>query len=450
MPGRIVTLGGEGFPPDWIQLGYTTTPASVINGYNVARQIIDSINNRPDYVTSFDAADFPGIVYFPGNSVLDIAGMTSFYFKDSSLEYIDFTFPSSTISYLMECFKDCHALRYAKIRFEDGINVSDARYLFNNCDKMYHCDIDISNLGNLEKFDSAFEGCSQLESITLENDNVDSTTSMLKDCTAIKDVNINFSNASYANNICENAGSDHTEAKFTVSIGSDSTVCNYEEAFKGAIIAKNDSRIHLDHGVSFNEAFKNANVNGRIYSTKREGSYTPDHTSCFKGSFVHGRLSLIENDDNNIGNATSMFEDAYVYLGENSEMKALNCNKMFKNAHFEPQAEYGSGEYCLYVLTSQAEDFTEMFAGSNIKSMNHGVVPNLNNATTLTDMFANTSITNTSFMNRFLLRLANATAYTGTKTLAHLGFTSDNYSAATIQAMSNYSAFTAAGWSIGY
>ena len=83
MPGRIVTLGGEGFPPDWIQLGYTTTPASVINGFNVARQIIDSINNRPDYVTQFDAADFPGIVYFPGNSVLDTAGMTSFYFNDS-------------------------------------------------------------------------------------------------------------------------------------------------------------------------------------------------------------------------------------------------------------------------------------------------------------------------------------------------------------------------------
>ena len=452
MPGRIVTLGGEGFPPDWIQLGYSTTPASVINGYNVARQIIDSINNRPDYVTSFDAADFPGIVYFPGNSVLDIAGMTSFYFKDSSLEYIDFTFPSSTTSYLLECFKDCHALRYSKIRFEDGINVSDARYLFNNCDKMYHCDIDISNLGNLEKFDSAFEGCSQLESITLENDNVDSATSMLKDCTAIKDVNINFSDATYANNICENAGYDHTEAKFNVSIGSDSTVCSYEEAFKGARITSesgNNSEIHLDHGLTFVSTFESSYVKGYIYSTRREGAYTPNHTECFKGSEFRATLHLITNDDNNIGNATSMFEDAYIYSTASNTIKPSNCNSMFKGAHFEPGTDYGSGTYVMQVLTSIAEDFTDMFKNSNLKKF-YGNLPNFNSATVLTDMFANTPFNNKPDMNNILLRLANAGSYTGTKTLAELGLTSDNFTAAEIQAMSNYSAFTAAGWSIGY
>ena len=447
MPGRIVTLGGEGFPPDWIQLGYSTTPASVINGFNVARQIIDSINNRPDYVTSFDAADFPGIVYFPGNSVLDIAGMTSFYFKDSSLEYIDFTFPSSTTSYLLECFKDCHALRYSKIRFEDGINVSDSRYLFQNCDKMYHCDIDISNLGNLEKFDSAFEGCSQLESITLENDNVDSATSMLKDCTAIKNVNINFSNASYANNICENAGSDHTEAKFTVSIGSDSTVCNYTEAFKGAIIAKNDSRITLDHGYSFNSCFENARVRGSIRTTRREGAYSDDMTSMFKGANIKARLNLIANDEYSSGNCTSMFEDAYIYNdAADDPLMPTNCNAMFKGSTFSQEGI--SGYFIFHLDTSNCEDFREMFMNSNVNRIH--LVPSLISATQLDDMFKNTHITNTDTLNKLLLRLVNADAYTGTKTLAHLGFDSTNYPVATIQALSNYSAFTAAGWSIGY
>ena len=445
MPGRIVTLGGEGFPPDWIQLGYTTTPASVINGFNVARQIIDSINNRPDYVTQFDAADFPGIVYFPGNSVLDTAGMTSFYFNDSSLEYIDFTFPSSTINYLLECFKDCHALRYAKIRFEDGISVSDARYLFNNCDKMYHCDIDISNLGNLEKLSYAFEGCEQLESITLENESLDDANHMLLDCTAIKEVNINFPNASYANNICENAGSDHTNGKFTVSIGADSTVCNYEEAFKGAIIAKNDSRITLDHGYSFNSCFENARVRGRIATTRREGAYSDDMTSMFKGATINAKLNLITNDEYSSGNCTSMFEDAYIYNDEVISLAPTNCNSMFKGTSF---VSVSTGYFPFFLDSSDCQDFREMFMNSNVNRIS--TVPSLISATQLDDMFKNTHITNTDTLNKLLLRLVNADAYTGTKTLAHLGFDSTNYPAATIQALSNYAAFTAAGWSIGY
>ena len=449
MPGRIVTLGGEGFPPDWIQLGYTTTPASVINGFNVARQIIDSINNRPDYVTQFDAADFPGIVYFPGNSVLDTAGMTSFYFNDSSLEYIDFVFPSSTINYLLECFKDCHALRYAKIRFEDGISVSDARYLFNNCDKMYHCDIDISNLGNLEKLSYAFEGCEQLESITLENESLDDANHMLLDCTAIKEVNINFPNASYANNICENAAHDHTNGKFTVSIGADSTVCNYEEAFKGANISKKASIITLDHGYSFNSCFENAYVRGTIRTTRREGAYSDDMTSMFKGANIKADLELITNDEYSSGNCTSMFEDAYIYNEAADELLLpTNCNAMFKGSTFSMPDLGITGYFIFHLDTSNCEDFREMFMNSNVNRIH--TVPSLISATQLDDMFKNTHITNTDTLNKLLLRLVNADAYTGTKTLAHLGFDSTNYPAATIQALSNYAAFTAAGWSIGY
>ena len=43
---------------------------------------------------------------------------------------------------------------------------------------------------------------------------------------------------------------------------------------------------------------------------------------------------------------------------------------------------------------------------------------------------------------------ANATSYTGTKTLAYIGLTSEQ--ATKCQSLSNYSAFTAAGWTTGY
>ena len=43
---------------------------------------------------------------------------------------------------------------------------------------------------------------------------------------------------------------------------------------------------------------------------------------------------------------------------------------------------------------------------------------------------------------------ANATSYTGTKTLAYIGLTSAQ--ANKCKSLSNYSAFIAAGWTTGY
>ena len=448
MPGRIVTLGGEGFPPDWIQIGYSTTPVSVIRGFNRAIELRDYYNENQPHVLDHDG-DL-SIVYFPKNADTSELISAEAGLKDcTALEYIDITLPA-TCGNFKEMFDGCTGLKDAKINLESGNPAININYLFNNCMSLDNVDIDISVLSALEELRFMFYNCVSLKNITISNANAEDLIDAFNGCIGLLSCNVTINKAWKADRAFKDAGDETgSDCTFNVNLGDTSTICSYQNIFESANM-KSDSIVHLDHGVYFNEAFKNAKVNGYIHSTKREGAYTPDHTSCFKGAFVHGRLSLIENDDHNLGDATSMFEDAYVYIGETSEMKPLNCNSMFKNAHFEPGAEYGSGEYCLQVITSQAEDFTEMFAGSNIKSMNHGIVPNLNNATTLTDMFANTSITNTSFMNRFLLRLANATAYTGTKTLAHLGFTSDNYSTATIQAMSNYSTFTAAGWSIGY
>lgn len=58
-----------------------------------------------------------------------------------------------------------------------------------------------------------------------------------------------------------------------------------------------------------------------------------------------------------------------------------------------------------------------------------------------------TSLSNAS-LNNILASMTGATAYTGTKTLKFLGLTSDQ--STTCTGLSNYTAFTNAGWSTGY
>ena len=69
-------------------------------------------------------------------------------------------------------------------------------------------------------------------------------------------------------------------------------------------------------------------------------------------------------------------------------------------------------------------------------------------ATNFNNMFAGcTKLTNES-LNNIMQMCINATAYNGTKTLATLGLTSDQ--ATICEGLSNYSAFTSAGWSTGF
>lgn len=71
-------------------------------------------------------------------------------------------------------------------------------------------------------------------------------------------------------------------------------------------------------------------------------------------------------------------------------------------------------------------------------------------ATNLSYMFTDCSSLTTQSLENILAMCISATAYTGTKTLAQLGFSSSNYSKTRIQNLSNYQDFVNAGWSIGY
>lgn len=91
----------------------------------------------------------------------------------------------------------------------------------------------------------------------------------------------------------------------------------------------------------------------------------------------------------------------------------------------------------------------QLFAGcSSIKNVPPLVITA---ATNLTNMFQNSGSNLTELSrNNILMMLATASAYTGTKTLAQVGFTSSMYTAASWQTLTNYNDFVTAGWSIGY
>ena len=96
--------------------------------------------------------------------------------------------------------------------------------------------------------------------------------------------------------------------------------------------------------------------------------------------------------------------------------------------------------------TSSVTNMKYMFSGCT----NLTTIPLLNTSsvTSMQSMFYNCTSLSDESLNNILAMCANATSYTSTKTLKYIGLTSDQATKCTT--LSNYSAFTAAGWTTGY
>lgn len=96
--------------------------------------------------------------------------------------------------------------------------------------------------------------------------------------------------------------------------------------------------------------------------------------------------------------------------------------------------------------TSNVTDMSYMF----YKCTNLTNIPLLNTSsvTTMNAMFSSCTSLSDESLNNILAMCANATSYTGTKTLAQIGLTSEQATKCTT--LSNYQAFLNAGWTTGY
>ena len=150
-------------------------------------------------------------------------------------------------------------------------------------------------------------------------------------------------------------------------------------------------------------------------------------------------------DTSEVVNMANMFENcrSLTIAPDIDTSSAQNMYRMFKDCILLESVPIGNINY------HTVKDFGQMFWGSyNLKNI---PVIDFTSATNLNNMFQSTgsNLTEQSRDN-ILHSLASASSYTGTKTLAQLGFTSSMYSAASWQALQHYTDFVNAGWSIGY
>ncbi len=96
--------------------------------------------------------------------------------------------------------------------------------------------------------------------------------------------------------------------------------------------------------------------------------------------------------------------------------------------------------------TKNVGNFNSMFY--NCYSLKYVPILDLSSATDLQNMFS--GCRSLKSLDNVLQMCIGATSYTGTKTLAHLGFTNGFFPASRIQALPSYQDFIESGWTIGY
>ena len=98
--------------------------------------------------------------------------------------------------------------------------------------------------------------------------------------------------------------------------------------------------------------------------------------------------------------------------------------------------------------TSSVDNMSSMFA--YCYSLEDIPIFDTSNVTNFYNMFNSCGKLTDTSLNNILEMCINATSYTGTKTLARLGLTSNNYPISKIESLPSYQDFINAGWTIGY
>ena len=188
-----------------------------------------------------------------------------------------------------------------------------------------------------------------------------------------------------------------------------------------------------------------------ILPTKLDGSPLYDATSIGGANYCVSDSKLVAVQalkTTGITSTSSMFAFCHslIYVCDFDTSSCTNMMSMFRDCFLlETIPEFD---------TSNVDKFTYMcLACKALKNFPELDASSATNADAFTNMFGGcTNLTNDS-INNILGMLASATSYTGTKTFKIL-FNNNNYSqyypANTIQSLANYSAFTSAGWTIGW
>ena len=172
--------------------------------------------------------------------------------------------------------------------------------------------------------------------------------------------------------------------------------------------------------------------------------FTPT-ISAGASSSVSGVISMLKTipedtvvSGTSLSNAFAYFQGTTIPLLDTSNVTTMNS--MFTKATNLTTIPL--------IDTSHVTNVGSMFQGcTNLVNV---PILNLSSVTFMRIMFSNCPSLSDTSLDNILQMCIGATSYTSTKKLAFLGLTSTDYPASRIEALPHYSAFTSAGWTIGY
>ena len=180
---------------------------------------------------------------------------------------------------------------------------------------------------------------------------------------------------------------------------------------------------------------------------------------------IYGNLTYIAGIDfSNMEDTNSMFYMCHIpeLDFEFNMPKVLDAHSMFEQSNkltkvgvitipsaTDIHSMFGNANKLLEVNMQETGNVTNFsYLCSDCASLVTFHTIDMSSSTSIINMFSSCPKLSDDSLNNIMESLITATSYTGTKTLAYIGLTSEQATKCTT--LSNYSAFTAAGWTTGY
>lgn len=312
---------------------------------------------------------------------------------------------TSSLTSMYYMFSTCKNL--TTIPLLDTSNVTNMSWVFYECVNLI--DIPLLDTSNATRTDHLFDGCTNLTTVPLLNtDKVTNTASMFNKCANLTTIPLlNTSNVTDMNSMFQNCTNLTTVPELDTS-----KVTNMNNVFAGCT---NLTTIPL----------------------------LDTSSAIYMNSMFHTCRNLATIPLLNTNKVTNMQQTFYFCDSLTTIPLLATSNVIYMNSMF-----YG----CTSLIsipelnTSNVNRIDFMFYGCR----NLTTIPLLNTSkvTNMNSMFNGCTSLSDESLNNILAMCKNATSYTNTKTLNTIGLTSEQ--ATRCQTLSNYSAFTSAGWSTGY
>lgn len=430
MPGKVnvINSAGKVFPPDWREIGYNDTPKSTLIGFDYAVDIKD--NWDTSIVTHTERyRDNKVLMYFPKNIDTTNIQTADRMFQASNLESIDIDLSSARTATAV--FTDCLNLRDAIVH---GLGNPDApagtlnniANMFSNCRSLVELDLNLTEYSTVLSAVNLCTDCWELKEFIYDgkSENIARISSLYNaftNCYKMEKLTVKDDLCEWVG--CYAVGSQSANGcLFAIDIGSTSPN-GTQATFRKAKI-KQGSRISIYNATNAQDMFRECSIN-------------TSSLAAISAGYINASYMFMDSDIDLQFSPDHMLD---------AQVKVSNANGMFKNAEFvQNDATIYIGSSLIDVNSNTS--FNETFYNCNVKVITFDSNTTFANVTTFNNMFYDAKNLDNNTLDAILGLLITASSYTGNKTLQAIGFTDSSvYPLTRFQNLSNWAAFTTAGW----